>query len=70
MHVHKRGALLHDGVGVWAVMHRHDSHGDLALAARFLPDHLIPEGVILEYWSCTLPSVVGESLIYALIISL
>ena len=47
MHVHKRGALLSDGVGVRAVLHRHDSHGDLRLAAGFLPDHLIPEGVVL-----------------------
>ena len=70
MHVHKRGALLHDGVGVRTFMHRRDSHGDLALAARFLPDHLILEGIIVENGSCTLSSIVGESLIYALMICL
>ena len=63
MHVHKRGALLSDGVGVRAVLHRHNSHGDLALASGFLPYHLIPEGVILVNGSSTLPSVLGQSLI-------
>jgi hypothetical protein len=70
VHVHKRGALLNDRASVRSVLHRHNSHGHLTLAASFLPDHLIPEGVILENGSCTLPSVLGQSLIYALIISL